>query len=197
MAEFPQLPVFHVVGFTGHRQLRDPAAVERVMHDVLTGLRAEEGVEWLALSSIAEGADMVFARLALRLGLGWEAVLPLPPAEFRADFSPGPWRDVETLLGEAEHARVIGERTAREDAYLDCGMDTVNHCDVLLAVWDGEPSRGRGGTAGAEDPGQRHADEHGLPGHATVAAGALGDGAVGLGRAAAAKPQVSVVGLRD
>ena len=147
MADVAQLPVFHVAGFTGHRQLHDPVAVERVLHEVLSGLRAEAGVEWLARSSIAEGADMLFARTALRLGLGWEAVLPLPPAEFRADFSPEVWREVETQLAEAEHARVIGERTAREDAYLDCGMETVNHCDVLLAVWDGEPSRGRGGTA--------------------------------------------------
>lgn len=147
MAEVAQLPVFHVVGFTGHRNLAQPAAVERVLREVLEGLRAEPGVEWLALSSLAEGADLLFARTALRLGFGWEAVLPLPPAEFRADFRPEVWREVEALLAEAEHARVIGERTAREDAYLDCGMETVNHCDVLLAVWDGEPSRGRGGTA--------------------------------------------------
>ena len=147
MAEVTQLPVFRVIGFTGHRQLRDRAAVERVLSEVLTGLRAEAGMEWLARSSIAEGADMLFARTALRLGLGWEAVLPLPPAEFRADFSPEIWREVESLLAEAEHVRVIGERTARDDAYLDCGMETVNHCDLLLTVWDGEPSRGRGGTA--------------------------------------------------
>ncbi|MBM3854792.1 MAG: hypothetical protein FJ399_16840, partial [Verrucomicrobia bacterium] len=147
MAEFPHLPVFHVVGFTGHRQLSDPRAVERVLGEVLAELRAGNGVEWLALSSIAEGADMLFARTALRLGLGWEAVLPLPPAEFRADFSPEVWREVESLLAEAEHVRAIGDRTAREDSYLDCGMETVNHCDLLLTVWDGEPSRGRGGTA--------------------------------------------------
>lgn len=147
MADPAPLPVFHVVGFTGHRQLRDPAAVEETIRRVIDGLREESGVEWLALSSIAEGADMLFARTALKLGLGWEAVLPMPPAEFRADFTPELWRGVEELLGEAEHVRVIGERTIRVDAYLDCGMETVNHCDLLLAVWNGEPSRGRGGTA--------------------------------------------------
>ncbi len=147
MAELTALPVFHVVGFTGHRRLRDAGAVERALSEVLAGLHAEPGVEWLALSSIAEGADMLFARTAIKTGLGWEAVLPLPPAEFRGDFSPGTWREVESLLAEAEQARVIGERGAREDAYLDCGMETVNHCDVLLAVWNGEASRGRGGTA--------------------------------------------------
>ena len=43
----------------------------------------------------------------------------------------------------ADHQR---ERD-RTDAYLDCGMETVNGSDVLLAVWDGEAARGRGGTA--------------------------------------------------
>lgn len=142
-----QLPIFHVVGCTGHRRLRDAAGVERVVRETLAGLRAEKGVEWLALSSVASGSDTLFARAALGLGMGWEAVLPLPPAEFRRDFSEAEWREVEMLLGEAEHVRVISERGQREDAYLDGGMETVNHCDLLLAVWDGEPSRGRGGTA--------------------------------------------------
>jgi hypothetical protein len=51
------------------------------------------------------------------------------------------------LLSEAEHVGVISERSRREDSYLDCGMETVNHCDLLIAFWDGEPARGRGGTA--------------------------------------------------
>jgi len=147
MTDPDQLPVFHVVGFTGHRQLKDAAGVQRVIGEVLASLRTEKQVEWLALSSIAEGADMMFARTALRLGFGWEAVLPMPPVEFRHDFRPEVWVEVESLLAHAEHARVIGERSHRDDAYLDCGMETVNHCDVLLAVWDGERSRGRGGTA--------------------------------------------------
>jgi hypothetical protein len=141
------LPIFHVIGFTGHRQVNDAKAVERVLGEVLAGLKAEGNVEWLALSSIAAGSDMSFARSALALGMGWETILPLPPAEFRRDFSEAEWREVEQLLGAAEHVRVISERPRRDDAYLDCGMETVNHCDVLLAVWDGEPARGRGGTA--------------------------------------------------
>jgi len=147
MAEPLPLPVFHVVGFTGHRQLRDPAGVARKIGEVLAELRGRGGADWIALSSVAEGADLVFARTARKLGLGWEALLPLPPADFRTDFSPETWRDVEQLLTEAEHVRVVSEAAPREDAYLDCGMETVNHCDVLLAVWDGAPARGRGGTA--------------------------------------------------
>ena len=54
-----QLPIFHVVGFTGHRQLNDQADVERVMREIITGLRKEQGVEWLALSSVAAGSENV------------------------------------------------------------------------------------------------------------------------------------------
>jgi hypothetical protein len=32
------------------------------------------------------------------------------------------------------------------DAYVMTGRGTVAHCDVLVAVWDGRPPRGRGGT---------------------------------------------------
>ncbi len=146
MSESSPLPLFHVVGFSGHRKLGDAAGVERTLREVLVGLRAEPGVEWLALSSIAIGSDMLFARAALKVGMGWEVVLPLPPVEFRRDFSDHDWREVEALLAYAEHVGVVSDRPHRDDSYLDCGVETVNHCDLLVAVWDGEPARGRGGT---------------------------------------------------
>ena len=35
----------------------------------------------------------------------------------------------------------------RRDAYANAGRYVVDHCDLLIAVWNGEPSRERGGTA--------------------------------------------------
>jgi hypothetical protein len=35
----------------------------------------------------------------------------------------------------------------RRDAYATVGQYVVDHCDVLIVVWDGQESRGRGGTA--------------------------------------------------
>lgn len=137
MSESSQLPLFHVVGFSGHRKLADVAGVERALRAVLLKLREEPGVEWLALSSLAAGSDMLFARTALKVGMGWEAVLPLAPAEFRRDFNETDWREVESLLAYAEHVGVVSDRPQRDDSYLDCGMETVNHCDLLIAVWDG------------------------------------------------------------
>lgn len=147
MSDSPPLPLFHVVGFSGHRQVMRPAEAGEAIGAALASLRAAGSGEWVALSSVASGADSLFSRKALEVGLAWHALLPLPAAEFRGDFSPEEWRETEALLSRAEQVRVITENGSREDAYLDCGMETVNDSDVLLALWDGEPARGKGGTA--------------------------------------------------
>lgn len=141
------LPQFHVVGFTGHRTLGQRASVDAAIRSALSELRKATSGEWIALSSVAAGGDCLFAEAAIELGLTWHAVLPLPPAEFKNDFTEDEWKLVESLLPEAEVVRVTAETEAREDAYLDCGMETVNGCDVLIAMWDGAPARGKGGTA--------------------------------------------------
>src|SRR5580658_5743799 len=142
-----EIPLFHVVGFSGHRQIADSPGLAKAIGSALESLRQQAQGEWLGLSSVAEGGDQLFVEQARALGLAWHAILPLPKAEFAKDFSPEEWSVVERTLEHAEHVRVITENGTREDAYLDCGMATVDGSDVLLAVWDGEPARGRGGTA--------------------------------------------------
>ncbi len=142
-----QLPEFHVVGFSGHRHLDDGGGVAAAIAGVLNALREEIAGEWVALSSVAAGGDRLFIEQARKTGLSWHAILPLPRAEFAKDFTEAEWAETEGVLVQAEHVRVITENGTREDAYLDCGMETVNGADVLLAVWDGEPARGKGGTA--------------------------------------------------
>ncbi len=142
-----KLPQFHVVGFTGHRHLTDPAGAARAIRGALDALRSEGPGEWIALSSIAGGGDQLFVQQARAIGLAWHAILPLPRAEFARDFTPEDWTAVEGMLAAADHVRTISEYGDRKDSYLDCGIETVNGADVLLALWDGEPARGKGGTA--------------------------------------------------
>ncbi len=151
MSASSELPLFHVVGFSGHRQLENSAAVAAALKLALESLCRETKGEWVALSSVAMGGDQLFVAQARALGLSWYAILPLPRAEFERDFSEDEWRAVEGILEQAENSRVITENGSREDAYLDCGMETVNGSDVLLAVWDGIAARGKGGTADVID----------------------------------------------
>jgi hypothetical protein len=147
MSQVRLLPTFHLVGFTGHRSLGHPEAVRASVRAVLTALQTEGPGTWVAVSSCAAGSDLIFARESLALGLGWELIVPLPLAEFRKDFSDEDWREAESLVGRAETTTILNHAGAREDAYFDAGMETVNGCDVLIAVWDGKPARGKGGTA--------------------------------------------------
>jgi hypothetical protein len=147
MSDSTPLPLFHVVGFSGHRQVDQAGKAAAAIRKELESLKGDGSGHWIALSSVAVGGDSIFAGQALSLRLPLHVLLPLPQAEFRADFSPEDWSAAEGLITRAEHVRVIAENGSREDAYLDCGMETVNECDVLLVLWDGEPARGKGGTA--------------------------------------------------
>jgi hypothetical protein len=146
-----KLPQFHIVGFTGHRNLADPAGVAKAIRGALESLRREVPGEWIALSSIAGGGDQLFVQQARAVGLSWHAILPLSRAEFAKDFTPAEWSAVEETLATADHLRIVSENDDRKDSYLDCGIETVNGADVLLAVWDGDPARGKGGTAEVVD----------------------------------------------
>jgi hypothetical protein len=147
MSAVSAIPIFHVVGFTGHRQISDPAAAAHAITAALKSLQAEGAGEWIGLSSIATGSDQLFVEQLRALGLSWHAILPLPKAEFQKDFSPAGWAHVEHWLTDAEHTRIISAQSSRDDAYLDCGLETVDGADVLIALWDGEPAHGKGGTA--------------------------------------------------
>ncbi len=136
-----------MVGFTGHRFVENATLIEEAITRELAGLIELSAGDWNAISSAAEGTDQMFARAALARGISWSAVLPLDPADFQRDFSEELWRDVEALLAKAQAVRVIDSNGTRDEAYMDCGLETVNACDVLIAVWDGKEARGLGGTA--------------------------------------------------
>ncbi|HEX2171799.1 MAG TPA: hypothetical protein VHL09_05090 [Dehalococcoidia bacterium] len=143
------------VGVTGHRRLppdkdlldRVDEALRRAL-DLLTPL-AETPVEVLVVSPLAEGADRLVAEVALaRFGALLEVPLPLPVADYLEDFESAESRDAfRGLLDRASEVFVLPAVETREEAYEGAGRYVTERCDVLIALWDGEPARGLGGTA--------------------------------------------------
>lgn len=117
-----------------------------ILTDLLVALREETQGGLVGVSSVAIGADTLFARAVLSLSLPWRALLPSPPSEFRRDFEGSDWQVAERLLDQAMEVDVRATPSVKEEAYLECGMDTVDQVDVLIAVWDEKPARGTGGT---------------------------------------------------
>ncbi|WP_328748643.1 hypothetical protein OHT57_24595 [Streptomyces sp. NBC_00285] len=134
------------IGVTGHRDIPEPV-VECVRAGILDEFASQAaGGPVEAFSALAAGADQLFADLALRNGIPLTAVIPgmdyerhLGGQETRAAFR-------RLLLACADRVDLPVERT-REEAYLAAGHWIVDHTDRLVAVWDGEPARGQGGTA--------------------------------------------------
>ncbi len=154
------------VGVTGHRADSLPkGSVERLkaqIRDVLL-LIAEAGQALLLkeqdcfarlplrlrfVSPIADGADQIAAELALELGWELQVVLPFGRAEYRASLANHGARErFDALMERASCVLELPGHSERQlDAYVMTGRATVAHCDLLIAVWDGLPPRGRGGT---------------------------------------------------
>ncbi|WP_405688962.1 hypothetical protein [Streptomyces sp. NBC_00057] len=131
------------IGVTGHRSIPQEAHAH-----VLAGLQAalcgfEGSLE--ALSSLAVGADQLFADLALARGADLTVVIPS-----------GDYESCFADAAELARYQALKDRAVREvrldyphstdEAYYAAGAYIADHCDRLLAVWDGRPARGFGGT---------------------------------------------------
>jgi hypothetical protein len=134
------------VGVTGHRILRDEAAIAAGVDRALDQVARSFGSgELLIMSSLADGADQLVAeRALLRPGVRLIVPLPLPLADYLADFeSPDA---LLALLERADQVVDLPPARTRDEAYLAAGQYIVARSDVLLSVWDGQPARGLGGT---------------------------------------------------
>ena len=144
------------IGVTGHRLGRlgtaDLDALRSTLRELFMTLSVEASYPMRLITSLADGADTIAAEEAL--GIGWvlDAVLPLPRADYLADFSESAARaDHEALLAKAHSVfELDGDRNAEGGsaiAYERAGRVVLAQSDILVAVWDSGPVRGRGGAA--------------------------------------------------
>ena len=141
------LPPIWIVGFTGHRRLRQPDKVGALLRELLVSLSAEIPGQLVGHSSIAIGGDTLFAEACLASDMPWIALLPFAEGDFKSDFSDTDWDKARQLLQRAARVESLVGTKDRNVGYLECGLATVEEADLMIAVWDEEPSRGTGGTA--------------------------------------------------
>ncbi len=68
--------------------------------------------------------------------------------EYEKDFvTAASLKEFRDLLGRARSVRVMSQSVSREASYENAGRYVTDHCDVLMAVWNGKEAQGRGGTA--------------------------------------------------
>lgn len=129
------------IGVTGHQKLADPLWVKqeilRVLHDQPT--------PFVGITSLAVGADQLFAEAVIESAGSLQAVIPCKEylqsiaAESRAAY--------ENLLSQATWSEVLSNGSCSEEAYLSAGKRVVDLSELMIAVWNGKPAAGLGGTA--------------------------------------------------
>jgi hypothetical protein len=154
------------VGVIGHRPNRLPEdgkqAVEDQIDTVLTLLNTiaetvrnrysvffdEKPAHLTMISALADGADRMAARSALRNGLSLTSALPFPIADYETDFPEQASRDeYADLLARSSRTLVLpGNKEGEPREYDTVGRIILDNADIILAVWDSGPSGGRGGT---------------------------------------------------
>lgn len=132
------------VGITGHQNIPHDARpyirlrIDQTLDDL--------GGSVVGITSLAGGSDQLFARAVLERNGRLHVVVPSD--NYEESFSDRESADVYAfLLVRAARVERLEHSAPSEDAYLDAGRHIVDKCQHLVAVWDGKPARGKGGTA--------------------------------------------------
>ena len=158
----------HIIGVTGHRlnklDLNDQQLRQRIATALGDLKKQHPDVHFIIMSPLAEGADRLVVELAMNiLHATLHVPLPLPYELYVSDFSDKESvEEFKRLVGLAESYYELPMRfgnirdlalaenetnnEARNQQYALAGAYIIQRCDSLIAVYDGRPEAGTGGT---------------------------------------------------
>jgi hypothetical protein len=138
--------------------MRGFASTHAELFDSAGGAKGAHGGGTLrVISALAAGADQWLADEAIGLGYELQSPLPLPRDEYANDFEgDNEGREhYRQLLAKATAALEFdgkvrvnddGRREVDSASYEAVGRALLAQSDILVALWDGEPAKGGGGT---------------------------------------------------
>ena len=142
-----------VICITGHIKIYKP---EEVRNDISYFFKyikdTNPNEEIFAISSMAAGADTIFAEEAMDAHIPLKIIFPFQLEEYQNDFETRDWEKVNNILKkqgnrfETSEQIEIGNEEQRKLAYLKTGQRLVDEATIVLAVWDGKEANGTGGT---------------------------------------------------
>lgn len=142
------------LGITGHQDLGDEGSAAWVGDQISELVRERRPAA--GLTSLAVGADQIFARVLEAARIPFWVVVPC--AHYESAFNdPGAREEFRRLLAISAKTVLLPFDSPGEEAYLMAGQRVVDLSDLVIAVWNGAPARGKGGTADIVTYGRLHA----------------------------------------
>jgi hypothetical protein len=131
------------VGIAGHRGL--PADTESLVEAAMRELLAGVGGDLVGVTSLADGADQMFARMVLDMSGALQVIVPA--AEYRAGLPQPSLPAYDSLIASASDVVHLPYTESTPESHMAAAEAMLQRIDRLVAVWDGQPARGFGGTA--------------------------------------------------
>lgn len=154
-----------IIGITGHRDLRkeDVLGLGLKVKAILKEIRRKyKNTPIKVVSPLAEGADRLVARIALKANnVSLIVPLPVPRSEYEKDFKTvESKKEFAELLDQAKEdvyelpllegntlENIQGNSENRNRQYAYVGAYVALHSQILIALWNGKDTRETGGTA--------------------------------------------------
>ncbi len=132
-------------GVTGHQDLGPPGTVEwvsKALSEAVEGYGVTEG-----LTSLAVGADQLYAEILLSKGIPYYVIVPC--AGYEQTFEEEKQARYKELLSSSGRTLQLDFEVPSEEAFYEAGKRMVELSDLVIAVWNGKQAKGLGGTADA------------------------------------------------
>lgn len=135
------------VGITGHRGLDGTVAawVRAAIAADLAGV----GADLVGVTCLADGADQLFAQAVVQLGGALHVIVPA--RRYRDSLPEDCHGAYDGLLATAVQVERLDHEESTGQAHMDASTTMIEQVNRLIAVWDGLPARGWGGTADVVD----------------------------------------------
>lgn len=143
------------IACSGHRGL--PRHTEQVIDQALRNELAGRTEALVGLSCLADGADTLFVRALL--DADGTLIVVIPAAQYREGLPQWQHATYDALLARAADVIRLDYTESDSQAHMAASERMLSEADELIAVWDGKPARGYGGTADVVNA----AHERGLP----------------------------------
>jgi hypothetical protein len=97
------------------------------------------------ITSLAAGSDQLFAESLSAWQIPYEVIIPCE--RYTETFDAAALGKYESLLRKAAASTILPFTRPSEEAFYAAGKSVVDRSDFMIAVWNGHPARGLGGTA--------------------------------------------------
>ncbi|SHF33508.1 hypothetical protein [Chryseobacterium takakiae] len=131
-----------ILGITGHQDLKS-FNLDWIKFTVNNFLKENDIIK--GLSSLAIGSDQLFCRQLIKKNIPYDVIIPCD--NYISTFKT--LKDSESFLGLLNMSKgiyTLNFDKPSESAFYSAGIEIVNKASVIIAIWDGKPAKGLGGT---------------------------------------------------